>query len=123
MTPLKKGAAAESARLRALLRHPLAQRIVAGIHGVDIASYRDERLKKVSPATLIDDRSTPDLVCVVLAIGLCKVATDKTVTELFGQDTVILGLVLNSAGDNGRMYAELFRQGNDIIRKVAGTGC
>ena len=51
VTLLTKGAAAESARFRALLRHPLAQRIVAGIRGVDIASYRDERLKKVSPAT------------------------------------------------------------------------
>ena len=43
VTPLKKGAASESARIRALLRHPLAQRIVAGIRGVDIASYRCNR--------------------------------------------------------------------------------
>lgn len=55
VTPLKKGASSESARIRALLRHPLAQRIVAGIRGVDIASYRDERLKKVSPATVKRD--------------------------------------------------------------------
>jgi integrase len=51
VTPQKKGAAPEATRIRALLRHPLAQRIVATIRGVDIARYRDERLKQVSPAT------------------------------------------------------------------------
>ncbi len=34
------------------MRHPLAQRFVAGIRGVDIARYRDERLREVSPATV-----------------------------------------------------------------------
>jgi len=52
ITPLKKGAAPESARIRAFLKHPLAHRIVASIRGVDIARYRDARLKKVSPATV-----------------------------------------------------------------------
>ncbi|MEN8179058.1 MAG: site-specific integrase [Pseudomonadota bacterium] len=52
ITPLKKGAASESARIRAFLKNSLAQRIVAGIRGVDIARYRDARLKKVSPATV-----------------------------------------------------------------------
>lgn len=51
VTPSKKGADPEAARIRALLRHPLAQRIVAGIRGVDIARYRDERLRKVCPGT------------------------------------------------------------------------
>ncbi len=51
VTPLKTGAGPESARIRVLLRHPLANRYVAGIRGVDIARYRDERLKKVSPGT------------------------------------------------------------------------
>ena len=52
VTPLKKGAESESARIRAFLKQSLAQRIVAGIRGVDIARYRDARLKKVSPATV-----------------------------------------------------------------------
>jgi len=47
VTPLKKGAGPETARIRALLRHPLSQRIVGSIRGVDIARYRNERLKKV----------------------------------------------------------------------------
>lgn len=52
VTPLKKGAAPETIRLQAFMRHPLAQRFVAGIRGVDIARYRDERLREVSPATV-----------------------------------------------------------------------
>ena len=35
VTPLKKGAASESARIRAFLRHPLTQRIVASIRSFD----------------------------------------------------------------------------------------
>ena len=52
ITPLKKGATSEAARIRAFLKHPLAHRIVATIRGVDIARYRDARLKKVSPASV-----------------------------------------------------------------------
>jgi len=55
ITPSKKGADPESARIRLLLRHPLANRFVAGIRGVDIARYRDERLRKVSSATVKRD--------------------------------------------------------------------
>ncbi|MGH8488278.1 MAG: site-specific integrase, partial [Gammaproteobacteria bacterium] len=51
----KKGAAPESARIRAWLRHPLTQHIVARIRGVDIARWRDERLKQVSGATVKRD--------------------------------------------------------------------
>jgi integrase len=55
ITPLKKGATAETTRIRALLRHPLAQRFVGGIHGADIARYRNERLQQVQPATVKRD--------------------------------------------------------------------
>ncbi len=55
VTPQKKGAAPEAARIRVYIKHPLAQRYVAGIRGVDIARYRDERLKKVSSATVKRD--------------------------------------------------------------------
>ena len=55
VTPLKKGAEPETNRLRAMMRHPLARRFVAGIRGVDIARWRDERLRKVSPATVKRD--------------------------------------------------------------------
>ena len=54
VTPLKKGAASETNHLRALMRLPLTRRYVAGIRGMDIARYRDERLRgtgKPSPAS------------------------------------------------------------------------
>ena len=55
ITPAKRGAAPEITRIHALLRHPLAQRFVANIQGLDIARYRDERLKSVCPATVKRD--------------------------------------------------------------------
>ena len=55
ITPLKKGAVPETNRLRALMRLPLARRYVAGIRGLDIARYRDERLREVSSATVKRD--------------------------------------------------------------------
>ena len=55
ITPLKKGAASETNRLRALMRLPLARRFVASIRGVDIARFRDERLQKVTPSTVKRD--------------------------------------------------------------------
>jgi integrase len=55
VTPLKKGAEPETNRLNLMMRHPLACRFVAGIRGVDIARWRDERLRKVSPATVKRD--------------------------------------------------------------------
>ena len=55
ITPRKKGAAPETARILALLRHPIAQNVVARIRGVDIARFRDERLKKVRPGTVKRD--------------------------------------------------------------------
>ncbi len=55
VTPRKKGAASETNRLRALMRLPLARRYVAGIRGIDIARFRDERLRKVTPSTVKRD--------------------------------------------------------------------
>ncbi len=55
VTPYKKGASSEYYRLNALNRCGLGRRFVAGIRGNDIAQYRDERLKKVSSATVKRD--------------------------------------------------------------------
>ncbi|MCP5151988.1 MAG: site-specific integrase [Chromatiales bacterium] len=52
ITATKKGADAEAYRIRAMLRHPLAARIVATLRGTDIAAYRDERLATVTPGTV-----------------------------------------------------------------------
>jgi|GEM_PF-4057200 len=62
ITPLKKGAVPETNRLHACIRHPLAQRIVAGIRGVDLVRYRDERLQKVSSDTFKKDLVLPGQV-------------------------------------------------------------
>jgi len=55
VTPLKKDAASETNSLHALMRLPLARRYIAGIRGMDIASFRDERLRKVTPSTVKRD--------------------------------------------------------------------
>ena len=55
VTPLKKGAEPETNRLRLVMRHPLARRFVAGVRRVDIARWRDERLRKVTAATVKRD--------------------------------------------------------------------
>ena len=55
VTPQKKGAEPETNRLRLMMRHALAHRFVAGVRGVDIAGWRDERLRKVTAATVKRD--------------------------------------------------------------------
>lgn len=52
ITPEKKGARGEKQRIRQWLRHPLADRPLASIRGVDLATYRDERLKVVGASTV-----------------------------------------------------------------------
>ena len=52
ITPLKKGAASETNRLKVLMRLPLARRFIAGIRGMDIARFRDGRLHKVTLSTV-----------------------------------------------------------------------
>ena len=51
-TVRKKGAESEACRIRALLRHPLAERYVASVRSADIARYRDERLLKVTDGSV-----------------------------------------------------------------------
>ena len=52
VTPLKRGAGPEAARLSAMLRHPMADVPLSRIKPALIASYRDERLKSVSGPTV-----------------------------------------------------------------------
>lgn len=49
VTPLKKGMAAETARIRALGRHPLTQRIVSSIRGADhgLAALPDQQIAQL----------------------------------------------------------------------------
>ncbi|WP_211453879.1 tyrosine-type recombinase/integrase [Collimonas antrihumi] len=51
----KKGIMPEQSRIKKLLGDPLAIRSLASIRSSDIANYRDNRLKKVSPQTVIHE--------------------------------------------------------------------
>jgi integrase len=52
VTPTKRGAAPEKSRLLALKRRPIAQMKMSALSGTHVASYRDDRLKVVSPGTV-----------------------------------------------------------------------
>jgi integrase len=53
--PLLRGKEAETIRLKAVSRHRMAQLSMANLTPQAIAQYRDERLKKVAPATVVRD--------------------------------------------------------------------
>jgi len=52
ISPTKRGSKKELQKINQMRGWPLAGRIVAGIHGKDIAKLRDERLKDVSAASV-----------------------------------------------------------------------
>lgn len=52
VTPHKKGARRETIRLAAWISHPLSKRSLASIKSLDLARYRDARLKEVSSNTV-----------------------------------------------------------------------
>ncbi|WP_343806036.1 site-specific integrase [Paenochrobactrum glaciei] len=53
VSPIKRGAIQEIQRLGVLQRHDLAYRTLVGLSQQDIASFRDERLRTVKPATAV----------------------------------------------------------------------
>lgn len=53
VSPSKRGATQEIQRLGVLQRHDLAYRTLIGLSQQDIASFRDERLRTVKPATAV----------------------------------------------------------------------
>lgn len=53
ITPSKKGRIQEASRIRILLRTSLADKEIAKISSAEIASYRDQRLQRVGPATVV----------------------------------------------------------------------
>lgn len=53
VSPSKRGSIQEIQRLDVLQRHDLAYRTLVGLSQQDIASFRDERLKTVKPATAV----------------------------------------------------------------------
>ncbi len=57
VTLTTRGMKEDTFRLRALARHPIARLKMAAITPIKVAEYRDERLKVVSPATVIRELS------------------------------------------------------------------
>lgn len=51
VTPAKKGASIESSKINAILRDPICSHRLAALSGMEIASWRDRRLKKVKGST------------------------------------------------------------------------
>jgi hypothetical protein len=58
VSPTKRSAHTEKARINAMVRRPIAHRTLAKLTSADIATYRDERLKDVAPATVIRELNT-----------------------------------------------------------------
>ena len=58
VTPTKKSASSEKARIGGLCRRDIAHRTLAKLTSSHVAAYRDERLRSVAPATVIRELST-----------------------------------------------------------------
>lgn len=58
VTPGKRGAVSERSRINTMMRCPIAHRTLAKLTSADVATYRDERLKLVAPATIIRELNT-----------------------------------------------------------------
>jgi integrase len=58
VTPGKRGAVSEASRINSILRCPMSHRTLAKLTSADVATYRDERLKSVAPATVVRELNT-----------------------------------------------------------------
>jgi integrase len=58
VTPAKRGAVSEKSRINSIVRCPIAHRTLAKLTSSDVATYRDERLKSVAPATIVRELNT-----------------------------------------------------------------
>jgi integrase len=58
VTPTKRGAVSEASRINSILRCAIAHRTLAKLTSSDVATYRDERLKTVAPATIVRELNT-----------------------------------------------------------------
>lgn len=58
ITPHKRSASTESYRVKALMKRDIAHRTIAMLSSADIATYRDERLRTVSTASVIRELNT-----------------------------------------------------------------
>ena len=57
VTPLMRGAKADTIRLRAIMRRPIAKENMATLTSSKIAKYRDQRLQEIKPSTVVRELS------------------------------------------------------------------
>ena len=58
VTPGKRGAVSERSRINSIMRSAMSHRTLAKLTSADVATYRDERLKCVAPATVVRELNT-----------------------------------------------------------------
>ena len=58
ISPTKRSAVSEQARIDAIIRRPVSHRTLARLTSGDLATYRDERLKTVAPASVVRELNT-----------------------------------------------------------------
>ena len=58
VSPTKRSAHTEKSRINAMVRRSITHRTLAKLTSADIATYRDERLKDVVPATVVRELNT-----------------------------------------------------------------
>lgn len=58
VSPRKRSATSEITRVKAIMRRRIAQYSLAMLSSADLATYRDERLKSVAPATIVRELNT-----------------------------------------------------------------
>jgi integrase len=58
VSPSKRSAHTERSRINAMLRRPIVHRTLSKLTSADVATYRDERLKDVAPATVVRELNT-----------------------------------------------------------------
>lgn len=71
VSPLHRGADSEVARLKAMARRKIAETAMANLRPIDIARYRDERLKVdgVCPATVVREMGLLQRVIALIQQG------------------------------------------------------
>jgi integrase len=58
VTPGKRGAVSEKSRINSIMRNAMSHRTLAKLTSADVATYRDDRLKCVAPATVVRELNT-----------------------------------------------------------------
>src|SRR5262245_44839782 len=58
VSPTKKSASSEKARIGALIKRDICRRTLAKLTSAHVAAYRDQRLQSVAPATVVRELNT-----------------------------------------------------------------